>query len=108
LTIRQLRTDFSRRHWRSFEVKNLTLEVATPLNISAWGDLESLEMSAGEKVINFDLDLLQREAGELASRKISGLQTSPGKKILIVPKNWKKLGATEIEKRELLKESIRF
>ncbi len=103
LSVRKLRSDLSRRNFREIEVKNLTLEALSPANISIIGDLEGIEVAGADKAINFDLEMSQRLAGQLTSRKISGLQTVPGKKLCLVPKDWRKLETSEIDKRELVR-----
>lgn len=107
VAVRQLRSNFSRRNFREIEVKNLALDALSPANISTLGDLEGLEVAVADKAVSFDLEMKQGQAGQLTSRKISGLQTIPGKKLRLLPKNWRKLETSEIEKKEFLRESIR-
>ncbi|MGQ9471825.1 MAG: hypothetical protein ACUVR0_09075 [Candidatus Aminicenantales bacterium] len=107
LTIGKLRTDFGRRNYRQFEIKSLTAKAASRLTITTLGDLEGLEAEFGEKATSFDLDILQRQDGTSTTRKLSRLPTSPGKKLRIGPKNWKKLETTEVERSQLVKERIR-
>lgn len=103
LAVKQLRSDFSRRNFRIFEVKNLALEALAPVSISVLGDFEGLEVAGIDKTISFDLEMSQRLAGQLISRKISGLQAVSGKKLRLLPKTWRKFETSEIEKREIIR-----
>ena len=77
-----------------------------PVTINVVGDLEAVTVSSLDKKVNFDLDLQQRFKGEVSTKKVDRLSTTPGKALRIAPKSWEMLEKTELEKMELEKEAL--
>jgi hypothetical protein len=100
--VKQLRTDITRKNYRSFHVKNLKIDPnlpVVPITIDIVGDFEAVEVSAKERKINFQVDILQNREGKVTTRQLKKLTTVPGKQLMIAPKNWMKLDTTELEKK---------
>jgi hypothetical protein len=103
-TIKQLRTGTTGREWRSFDIKNLKSSRNIPVTIDVIGDLEAVTVSSPDREVQFDLDIQQRIKGEVTTRKVDRLSTTPGKVLRVAPKSWQMLDKTELEKIELDKE----
>lgn len=107
MTIRQLRTDIRRKNYRQFEIKNMTLESRAATNIRIIGDLEGIEVSSSQQAVSFQLNIIQRRNRVVASRQLTGLTTELGKVLCIAPRNWAKLGRTELEQKFYKKKKLK-
>lgn len=95
-TIKQIRQDSKSKDWRSIEVKSLKAARDVSVTIEAVGNLESVAVFSGDKPVSFDVDAQERINGQHVSRKLQRVSTTPGKLMMLRPRD-----RTTLEKMEL-------
>jgi hypothetical protein len=85
LNITRTREDSVRRDWRSIEIRNLKAVRGAPITIDIAEDMASFAVSSKDQVVTFDAGMRQRVNGQLSTKEIGQLSTSPGKFLHVAP-----------------------
>lgn len=100
--IKQLRIGAGKRDYRSFHVKRLKIDANTlrvPITIGVIGDFAGVEVSAKDRTVQFDMDILRNKDGKFTVRNLEKLSTAPGKRLNVAPENWKQLKSTKVKQQ---------
>jgi len=95
-SIKQLRTDATRREWKSFDVRNLRIRRDIPVKLDIAGDMNELLVSSSDRTVSFDLNVRQRFKEQLSEKKAFNLSTEPGKTIRMAPTDWNRLEKSDL------------
>jgi hypothetical protein len=107
LNIRQVRADTSSKDWRSIELKNLKLTSGVPVTIDVVGNMESVVVSSRDQAVSFDADIQQRIRGQLTTKTIPRITTTPGKFLEIAPTGSRILEKSQIRLLDVERARVR-
>ncbi len=85
LSISQVREDPATHDWKSIEIKNLKTVRGAPVTIDIADDMRSFAISSRDQAITFDAEVRQRVKGQLTTKPLGHLSTSPGKFLQVAP-----------------------
>jgi hypothetical protein len=94
--IRQLWTGVRPSDWKRYEIANLLVTEAAPVEIAAFAVEGAVEVICDEGAVEFDLILERGLGGELTRREVGRLTAPAGERLRIMPENWQRLEGTEV------------